>query len=140
MLYDLARVERQHLAINRESAPVSLIPKRCPCGKAIKARQLSQHGKCEHCRLTSGLLDGDLDKLRHMLGATDHHSAKKWGFRNHYLCGAQDRAAMERLVGAGLAVRGDALLASQYYHATKDGCRAAGLDRSGIARALGAEL
>jgi len=139
MIYDLARAERQHRAINNESAPPSLIPKRCPCGKAVKARQLVQHGKCEHCRLTSSLEEGDLDKLRHMLGAAGN-SAVKPGFRNHYLCGVQDRAAMERLVGAGLAVRGEALLRAQYYHATRDGCRAAGLDRAGVVRAMEAVL
>jgi len=139
MIYDLSRAERQHRAINKESAPPSLIPKRCACGQAIKARQLAQHGKCEHCRLTAGLEEGDLDKLRHMLGAA-LNSAAKPGHRNHYLCNVQDREAMERLVTAGLAVRGEVLLRTQYYHATRDGCRAAGLDRSGIARALGAVL
>lgn len=140
MFYDLARAERQHHAINNESAPPSLIPKRCPCGKPITARQLKQHGKCEHCRLTAGLAKGDLNKLRHMLGATKHHPKTKWGFRNHYLCNVQDREAMERLVAAGLARAGEQLLRTQYYHATKDGCRAAGLDRSGIVRAMEAVL
>ena len=140
MIYDLARPERQHRAINTESAPPSLIPKRCSCGKSITARQLSQHGKCEHCRLTAGLAEGDLDKLRHMLGATSHDAKTKWGFRNHYCCGKQDRDAMERLVAAGLAERGAVQLTSQYYHATMNGCRAAGLDRAGIARAMGAVL
>jgi len=75
-----------------------------------------------------------------MLGATRHHPKTKWGFRNHYCCGVQDRAAMERLVAADLAKRGAVQLTSQYYHATKDGCRAVGLDRSGIVRAMGAVL
>jgi hypothetical protein len=79
-----------------------------------------QHGKCEHCRLTAGLAAGDLDKLRHMLGATAHHPKTKWGFRNYYLCNVQDRESMERLVAAGLAVRGEVLLRTQYYHATRD--------------------
>ncbi len=139
MMYDLARTERIHRAIADETAPMSHERKACACGTQVTARQLAQHGKCEHCRLTAGLEEGDLDKLRHMLGAAGNSSAKP-GFRNHYLCGVQDRAAMERLVGAGLAVPGEALLASQYYHATRDGCRAAGLDRSGIARALEAVL
>jgi len=140
MIYDLARAERQHLAINKESAPPSLIHKPCPCGKAITARQLSQQGKCDHCRLTAGSAEGDLDKLRHMLGATAHHPKTHWGFRNHYLCNVQDRAAMERLVAAGLARAGEQLLRTQYFHATRNGCRAAGLERSGIAHALEAVL
>lgn len=140
MMYDLARAERQHRAIQKENPGPVHQAKRCSCGAKVTARQLGQHGKCEHCRLTAGLVEGDLDKLRHMLGATAHHPKTKWGFRNHYCCGVQDREAMERLVSAGLAVRGRAQLTSQYYHATRDGCRAAGLDRLGIARALRAVL
>ncbi|MYM21932.1 hypothetical protein GTP46_04605 [Duganella sp. FT135W] len=140
MIYDLSRAERQHRAIQNEKPGPTHEPKRCACGKNVTARQLAQHGKCEHYRLTAGLAEGDLDKLRHMLGATAHHPHMKWGFRNHYLCNVQDREAMERLVAAGLAVRGEMMLRTQYYHATRVGCRAAGLDRSGIARALGAVL
>ena len=45
MMYDLARVERQHLA--KSKGPVySLIRKRCACGKASTARQLAQYGRC----------------------------------------------------------------------------------------------
>ncbi|WP_176461095.1 hypothetical protein [Janthinobacterium sp. PC23-8] len=48
MMYDLARVERQHLDNNK--APVfSLIRKRCACGKASTARQLRQYGRCITC-------------------------------------------------------------------------------------------
>lgn len=136
MIYDLARAERQHRAIATESPPVSLIGKQCPCGTRITARQLAQHGKCEHCRLTASLEEGDLDKLRFMLGATAHHAKTRWGFRNHYLCNMQDLATMQRLELAGLATAGATLLQLRYFHATLDGCRAAGLDRAGIARAL----
>lgn len=139
MMYDLSRAERQHRAIQSEKPGPVHEAKRCKCGAKVTARQLNQHGKCEYCRLTAGLADGDLDKLRHMLGAAGNSAAKP-GFRNHYLCNVQDRAAMERLVAAGLARAGEQLLQTQYYHATRDGCRAAGLDRSGIARALGAVL
>lgn len=48
MMYDLARVERQHLANNK--GPVySLIRKRCACGKVSTARQLRQYGRCVTC-------------------------------------------------------------------------------------------
>ena len=48
MIYDLARVERQHKANNK--GPVySLIRKRCTCGKATTARQLRQYGRCITC-------------------------------------------------------------------------------------------
>jgi len=50
MIYDLARSEREHRAIqNEKSGPVHEV-KRCDCRTKVTARQLSQHGKCEHCR------------------------------------------------------------------------------------------
>lgn len=50
MIYDLARSEREHRAIQKEkSGPVHEV-KRCDCRTKVTARQLSQHGKCEHCR------------------------------------------------------------------------------------------
>lgn len=48
MMYDLARVERQHLA-NKKEPVFSLIRKRCACGKASTARQLAQYGRCVKC-------------------------------------------------------------------------------------------
>ena len=48
MMYDLARVERQHLA-NKKGPVYSLIRKRCDCGKASTARQLRQYGRCVAC-------------------------------------------------------------------------------------------
>ena len=55
MMYDLARVERQHQANNK--GPVySLIRKRCACGKVSTARQLRQYGRriaCERKSTTS---------------------------------------------------------------------------------------
>lgn len=48
MMYDLARVDRQHQANNK--GPVySLIRKRCACGKATTTRQLTQYGRCVKC-------------------------------------------------------------------------------------------
>lgn len=131
-----ASTVRKHMVIAAEPAPVSLISKQCPCGTRITARQLAQHGTCEHCRLTSGLEAGDLDKLRFMLGATPHHAKSRWGFRNHYLCNVQDLAAMQRLELAGLAVAGALLLQLRYFHATSEGCRAAGLSRARAQHAL----
>lgn len=48
MMYDLSRVERQHLA-NQAAPDYSLIRKRCACGKASTARQLAQYGRCVKC-------------------------------------------------------------------------------------------
>ena len=139
MVYDESRVERQHIAMQKESAPISLRPKECLCGRKITARQMVQHTKCATCVLTAGITPDDLLKLQHMLGATEQHAKSRWGFRNHYCCGVQDRASMERLVAAGLARPGAALLQSRYFHATIDGCRAAGLNAAAIRRALGGQ-
>ncbi|MBV8660370.1 MAG: hypothetical protein JO142_21330 [Burkholderiales bacterium] len=137
MIYDPAFTENKHRAISAESVSLTLSRKTCSCGAQITARQAKYGGQCDSCRLIVDLLPGDFDLLQHMLGVKQTYKAK-WGFRNHYLCNVQDRAAMERLVAAGLARPGERLRA--YYHATKDGCRAAGLDRAGIVRAMGAIL
>ncbi|MYN42710.1 hypothetical protein GTP55_25530 [Duganella sp. FT109W] len=144
MMYDLSREERRHLAINRETTTGALIPKRCACGKAAKAKQLDQHGKCVACQLAdrvATLHEGDLDILRHMLGATPHHAQVRWGFRNEYLVNRRDAAALERLVAAGFARAGRPLLQLQYFHATDVGCRLAGLSakRAAVALSLGAK-
>lgn len=49
MTPDLSFVTRQYLAIAREKPPVSLIRKRCACGKACHAKQLVQYGRCVAC-------------------------------------------------------------------------------------------
>ena len=48
MMYDLARVERQHLA-NKKGPFYTLTRKRCACGKVSTARQLHQYGRCVTC-------------------------------------------------------------------------------------------
>ena len=141
MMHDLSRTERQHLAINRETTTGALIPKRCACGKAAKAKQLDQHGKCVACQLAdrvATLQPEDLGILQHMLGATPHHPVARWGFRNEYLANRRDVDALQRLVTAGFARAGKPLLQLQYFHATDAGCRLAGLSAKRAAVALGA--
>lgn len=141
MMYDLARVERQHLANNK--GPVfSLIRKRCACGKASTVKQLSQHGKCAACALESiraAILPGDLIKLHHMLGAANPFPRSKWGWRNFYCvnCTEQDEA-MQRLVAAGLAAIGyaGARMCEHYFHATRLGCKVVGLNAACIKNAM----
>lgn len=131
---------RKHLAIAQESAAPSLIAKRCACGKAAFARQLIQHGKCVACQLADRVatLDPeDLGILRFMVGATAYHPRVNWGFRNHYLANRCDLAALDRLIAAGFATAGAQLLQLRYFHATRDGCRLAGLIGKRIDRALG---
>lgn len=139
MMYDLSRVERQHLA--NQVAPIySLIRKRCACGKASTAKQLDQYGKCAACALAAirdAIMPGDFAKLQHMLGAVQQYPKSKWGWRNYFAAGSgQQHEAMQRLVAAGLATTGRAANEMTYFHATRLGCRAAGLDGAGIKRAM----
>lgn len=144
MIYDLARPERQHRAIQNEKPGPVLESKRCACGKASPAKVLAQYGKCHGCQLAdriATLEDGDLDILRHMVRATDHHPRARWGFRNEYLVNRRDVGAMTRLLGVGFVRTGNSLLQHlMYFHATDLGCRVAGLDakRARVALSLGA--
>lgn len=139
MFYDLSHTERKHLAIQAEAPPVVLRAKLCACSAQTTARQLAQHGKCPTCVLTAGIKPEDLMNLLHMLGIKPGTPKNRWGARNHYCCGTQDRASMARLVSAGLARAGAPLLTSLYFHATANGCRAVGMGAAGIRLALGAQ-
>lgn len=141
MILTPSQVTRQHLSIQSEAPPISLIHKRCACAGRATAKQLAQHGKCAACVLAdviAGILPDDMEKLQFMLGAVlGRDPARQWGARNHYLCNVQDRTAMQRLVGVGLAEVGRPLLGLTYFHATVAGCKAAGLNAVGIKRATG---
>ncbi|SDF80536.1 MULTISPECIES: hypothetical protein [unclassified Duganella] len=143
MIYDLSRAERQHRAIANEKPGPVLESKRCACSKASPAKVLAQYGKCHGCQLAdriATLHDGDLEILRHMVGATDHHPRARWGFRNEYLVNRRDLPSMERLAAAGFVRAGAELLQLQYFHATVAGCKLAGLSakRTEVALSLGA--
>ena len=140
MIYDLSRAERQHRAIAKETPPPVLIRKRCACGKASTAKQLAQHGKCAACALAAvrdAIMPGDFAKLQHMLGAVQGRPKNRWGYRNYFAAGSgQQHEAMQRLVAAGLATAGRAANQMTYFHATRLGCKAVGLDGAGIKRAM----
>ena len=139
MMYDLARIERQHRA-NQAGPAYSLIRKACARGKASTAKQLAQHGKCAACALAAvrdAIMPGDFAKLQHMLGAVKQYPKCKWGWRNYFAAGSgQQHEAMQRLVTAGLATAGRACGDMIYFYATRLGCKAAGLDAAGIRRAM----
>jgi hypothetical protein len=80
--------------------------------------------------------DDDMEKLRHMLGATLHRPKKTWGIRNYFAAGAADVPSLERLVAAGYCERGAPYRTAHYYHATRAGCAAAGLSKAATARAF----
>ena len=80
---------------------------------------------------------GDVQKLRHMLGATDQYKPRDYGFRNYYATsGGTAMEAMERLVAAGLAEKGHASTHMTYYHATVKGCELIGFTKAQIKRAF----
>lgn len=139
MIADHSKTTRQHLA-NQKAPAFSLIRQRCACGKASTAKQLAQHGKCAACALAAvrdAIMPGDLAKLQHMLGAVGQYPKSKWGWRNYFAAGSgQQHEAMQRLVAAGLATAGCAANEMTYFHATRLGCKAAGLDGAGIKRAM----
>ena len=139
MIPDLSKTDRHHLA-NQAAPDFSLIRKVCACGKASTAKQLAQHGKCAACALAAvrdAIMPGDFAKLQHMLGAVKQYPKSKWGWRNYYAAGGgQAHEAMQRLVSAGLAAAGRAANEMTYFHATRLGCKAAGLDGAGIKRAM----
>jgi hypothetical protein len=139
MIPDHSKTIRLHLA-NQKAPAFSLIRKRCACSKASTAKQLAQHGKCAACALAAvrdAIMPGDFAKLQHMLGAVKQYPKSKWGWRNYYAAGGgQTHEAMQRLVSAGLAAAGRAANEMTYFHATRLGCKAAGLDGAGIKRAM----
>jgi hypothetical protein len=81
-----------------------------------------------------GVTDDDMRKLRHMLGVTEHRAKKNWGFRNYFAADGDSVPGLERLVTAGLCVRGQPYDKHHYYHATQDGRAAAGLSKAAIKR------
>jgi len=140
MIPDHSKTTRQHLA-NQKAPAFLLIRQRCACGKASTVKQLSQHGKCGACALAAvrdAIMPGDFAKLQHMLGAVKHYPKSKWGWRNYYCANVSGaaREAMQRLVDAGLVIAGHEGDTNAYFHATRLGCKVAGLDGAGIKRAM----
>ncbi|MEW6022816.1 MAG: hypothetical protein AB1807_11820 [Pseudomonadota bacterium] len=81
----------------------------------------------------------DIRKLRHMLGASEQHKKRDYGFRNYYATsGGEAMEAMERLVAAGLAKKGQTSETGKmhYYHATVKGCEFIGFTKAQIKRAF----
>lgn len=139
MISDPAQITRHHMA-NQATPAYSLIRKVCACGKASTAKQLAQHGKCAACALAAvrdAIMPGDFAKLQHMLGAVQGKPKNRWGYRNYFAAGSvQQHEAMQRLVVAGLATAGRSCGDMTYFHATRLGCKAAGLDAVGVKRAM----
>ncbi|NBV16809.1 hypothetical protein [Janthinobacterium sp.] len=140
MIANPAQITRHHL-LNQAAPAYLLIRKACACGKASTAKQLAQHGKCAACALAAirdAIMPGDFAKLQHMLGAVPNNLKRQWGLRNYYCANATGaaREAMQRLADAGLVTAGHESETQAYFHATRLGCKSAGLDAAGIKRAM----
>ena len=70
----------------------------------------------------------DMENLRHMLGISQRTPRNQWGYRNYYASSISDMPSMARLETAGLVRRGRPYEDAYYFHATKAGCLAVGLD------------
>lgn len=82
-----------------------------------------------------GLTLDDLKMLRHMVGMDALQ--RYWGYRNYYATsGGSAMVALDRLVTLGFVVKGHSSGDMHYYHATENGCIAAGLNAKQTKRAL----
>lgn len=84
----------------------------------------------------SAVTAGDIDKLRHMLGAVPHLPKSSYGLRNYFAAGTNQQISMRRLRDAGLVTEGGASGDLVYFHATLAGCNEIGLSKAAIKRAL----
>ncbi len=86
--------------------------------------------------MDSQITAADLDKLRNMLGMRSDVENRNWGYRNYYASSKDSEPAMRRLESAGFARQGTAFVGSFYFHATEEGCKAVGMNKAQIKRAM----
>jgi hypothetical protein len=79
------------------------------------------------------------ENLVHMLGCGSHISKRNHGYRNHFCSsvGSKDHTSMLQMEVAGFVVKGRSLNGGmQFFYATEAGCKAIGLNKTAIKRAL----
>ena len=140
MIANPSQITRHHLA-NQAAPAYSLSRKACACSKSTTARQLAQHGKCGACVLAdvvAAIPPDDMRKLKHMLGIVSGRPKRQWGLRKYYCANATGaaREAMQRLTDAGLVTLGHESETQAYFHATRLGCKAAGMSGAAIKRSM----
>lgn len=86
-----------------------------------------------------GLLEDDIENIRHMVGMGHYIPRGRWGFRNYFAAGGSQIAEMARLENNGLVERGGTRDSSTYFRATSEGCRVIGMCGASIRRALGGD-
>lgn len=81
-----------------------------------------------------------VELLTHMLGAGFHIRKRQHGYRNHFCAaiGGAHYVAMIEMEAAGLVTAGHKINdgGDQYFHATREGCRVAGLGKAATKRAM----
>jgi hypothetical protein len=81
-----------------------------------------------------------IELLTHMLGAGSHVKRSNHGYRNYFCAGigSPDYAAMIVMEAAGLVKSAHKINGGtdQYFFATLEGCKAAGLSKAAIKRAF----
>ena len=81
-----------------------------------------------------------IDHLRHMLGATSDTKKKNHGYRNRFCAeiGTEYHRDMLEMEAAGLVKSGCVINQGTcvYFHATIEGCKAAGLSKAATKRAM----
>jgi hypothetical protein len=107
--------------------------------KAIPAvKQLYAPTPALPAPLADGVTEYDLSCLRHMVGASEGVPKRDHGYRNHFAAGSKDQfESMERLLAAGFVVKGAESGDLVFYHATREGCVALGMNPKAIKNALG---
>lgn len=79
------------------------------------------------------------ENLTHMLGAGSHIPKRQHGSRNRFCStiSSKDHVSMLEMEAAGLVVKGQTLYGGlQFFFATEAGCKAIGLSKAAIKRAL----
>lgn len=85
----------------------------------------------------SAIIEDDLSRLRHMVGAGNHISESKYGYRNLYAArSAEQNESMDRLKNAGYAEKFAEAPNISFFRATKAGCKAIGLTPAQTKRVL----
>jgi hypothetical protein len=88
-----------------------------------------------------GLLKVDIENIQMMLGVFASISRSEWGYKNHFSPCPEDVPSMKRLVRHGFAVEGEIYRSDKdgilhYYHATRVGCKLAGLSTYAARKAM----
>lgn len=126
----------RHLASKGGKASTKLSSERAK--GMVKTREDKKDAIKAHS-LKFDITEYDLNNIRHMTGAEARYNRKEWGFRNHFCAGegSQNFLSMQKLLSAGYVTQGIKQEMSTFFHATKEGCEAIGMNKKQIQNTLG---